>query len=119
MSCLENSKGNKTLSILLLMILFYSCGIKKEKIYGTYKTHKKNVRQLTLNLKSDYTYDLLLEASMTYDSIYGKYLIKGNEIILLINRKEDILHKVFSDSVKVSLLNQRKLQILKETLKKE
>lgn len=103
----------------LLTIVFYSCGIKKGKIYGTYKTEKRNVRQLTLNLKSDYSFNLLLEASMISDSIYGQYLINENEIILLSERTENNLHKIFADSVKVNLLNQRKLQILNETLKKE
>lgn len=100
------------------MIALYSCRVKKEKIFGTYKTEKRNVRQMTLELKSDYSYSLLLEASMIYDSIYGKYKITENEIILFSKRKEDNLHKVFSDSVIVNLLNRKKIQILSQDLKK-
>ncbi|WCO03606.1 hypothetical protein [Psychroserpens ponticola] len=109
----------KTSIILILIIGFYSCGVKKKEVFGTYKTQKRNVRQMSLDLRSDYTYSLLLEASMTYDSIYGKYLIKDNEIVLFSKRKEDILHKVFLDSVKVNILNRKKVQILNQTLKKD
>ena len=113
-----NVRCNMRFTILIILFTFISCGVRKDKIYGIYQTDKNNVRQLVLNLKPDNSYNLLLEASMISDSIYGNYIINNKEVVLFCKRKADELN-VFDDSVKVNIINNRKLEILYEILKKQ